>query len=384
VSQYDPEAYRTPGQLIEALLIEKGWSQRVLAIVVGMEESGVNRMIADKRPIDAADALRLEAAFDVPASRFLDLQRDYDLAKARAAERPDPARAVRGSLFGDLPIAEMMKRGWIVADEIRNVRKIESELMRFFGVTSLGDIEILPHAAKKTEVFRPATPAQLAWLYRVKALANEMLVEQYSPRAVRDAITRLSPLLAAPEEARHVPRILAECGIRFVIVETLTAAKIDGVCFWLNDISPVIGLSMRYDRIDNFWFVLRHELEHVLRLHGQRSAVMMLDFELEGSRAGVGDDLPEEERVANEAAANFCVPKKNIDSFIARKAPFFAERDLLGFANTLNIHPGLVAGQLAHRTGRFERFRKHLVKMRNIVAPGAIVDGWGEIAPLDW
>ena len=139
---------------------------------------------------------------------------------------------------------------------------------------------------------------------------------------------------------------------------------------------------MRFDRIDNFWFVLRHELEHVLRLHG-RSAVM-LDVELEGSRAGVGDDLPEEERVANEAGASFCVPKKNMDSCIARKAPFFAERDLLGFATTLHLHPGLVAGQLAHRTGRYERFRKYLVKMRNIVAPGSIVDGWGEIAPLDY
>lgn len=377
------EEYRTPGQLIEALLIEKGWSQRVLAIVLAMEETGVNKIIADKRPIDAQIALRLEAAFGVPAYLFLDLQRDYDLAKARIAERPDPARAVRGSLFGDLPIAEMMKRGWIIADEIRNVRQIESELMKFFGVSNLQDIEILPHAAKKTEVFKPATPAQLAWLYRVKALAKEMLVEPYSPRAVRDAVAKLAPLLGAPEEARQVPRILAECGIRFVIVETLAAAKIDGVCFWLDDVSPVIGLSMRFDRIDNFWFVLRHELEHVLRLHGRQSAVMMLDSELEGSRAGVGDDLPEEERVANEAAANFCVPKKNIDSFIARKAPFFAERDLLGFANTLHIHPGLVAGQLAHKTGRFERFRKHLVKMRNIVAPGAIVDGWGEIAPLD-
>jgi HTH-type transcriptional regulator/antitoxin HigA len=377
----DAEEYRTPGQLIEALLKEKGWSKRVLAIVLGMEESGVNRIFADKRPIDASIALRLEAAFGVSASRFLALQREYELAKARIAERPDPARAIRGFFFGGLPIAEMMKRGWIEADDIRNVRRIESELMKFFGAKSLTDIEILPHAAKKTEFLMPATPAQIAWLYRVKALASEMMVGQYSPSAVRDALVVLSRLLAAPEEARNVPRILSECGIRFVIVETLAAAKIDGVCFWLNNTSPVVGLSLRYDRIDNFWFVLRHELEHVLRLHGRLA--VNLDAELEGRRAGVGDDLPEEERVANEAASNFCVPKKSLDSFIARKAPFFSERDLLGFATTLHIHPGLVAGQLAHRTGRFERFRKHLVKIRNIVAPGAIVDGWGDVAPLD-
>ena len=381
MAPHDTEEYRTPGQLIEALLEQRGWTQRVLAIVIGMGESGVNKIVSNKQPIDAAVAIRLEEALGVSASRFLALQHHYDLAKARIAERPDPARSLRGLLFTDLPIAEMIERGWIEASDIRNVRQIESQLMKFFRATSLEEIEILPHAAKKTATHMPATPAQIAWLYRVKALAGDMLVERYSPIAVREAIASLSRLLAAPEEARHVPRILSECGVRFVIVETLEAAKIDGVCFWLDDASPVVGLSMRYDRIDNFWFVLRHELEHVLRLHG-RSAVM-LDSELEGNRAGVGDDIPEEERVANEAAASFCVPKGKIESFIARKAPFFAERDLLGFSTTLRIHPGLVAGQLAHRTGRYDRFRKYLVKMRGIVAPGAIVDGWGEIAPLD-
>jgi HTH-type transcriptional regulator/antitoxin HigA len=139
-------------------------------------------------------------------------------------------------------------------------------------------------------------------------------------------------------------------------------------------------MSLRYNRIDNFWFVLRHEIEHVLRLHGQSAA--MLDPELEGDRAGSGPTVPEEERIANEAAANFCVPKNAMEQFIARKSPFFAERDILGFAKTLNIHPGLVAGQLQRRTGKYDRFRSHLVKIRSIVAPGAMVDGWGDVAPV--
>ena len=142
----------------------------------------------------------------------------------------------------------------------------------------------------------------------------------------------ISTELSAPEEARKVPRILAECGIRYVIVESLTSAKIDGVCFWLNDHSPVIGMSLRHDRIDNFWFVLRHEIEHVLRQHGQIQAAIMLDAELEGEKAGTGSSISEEERVANEAAANFCVPQQSLKSFIARKSPFFNERDILGFA----------------------------------------------------
>ena len=138
---------------------------------------------------------------------------------------------------------------------------------------------------------------------------------------------------------------------------------------------------MRFDRIDNFWFVLRHEMEHVLQGHG-RGGNPIIDAELEGDRAGSGDHVPEEERIANAAASEFCVPQNMLESFIARKAPFFAERDILGFARTINVHPGLIAGQIQRRTARYDRFRNHLVKIRSIVAPGAIVDGWGDIAPV--
>ena len=232
---------------------------------------------------------------------------------------------------------------------------------------------ILPHAAKKTKVRRRNSPAQLAWLYRVRRSPLKCSCSPLYAQELKASLGKLSRAFGRPRE--EVRACAAHSGamrdVRFATWKSLPAAKIDGVCFWLDDQSPVIGMSLRFDRIDNFWFVLRHELEHVIRLHGRDdgSNRMMFDAELEGERAGVGEGIPVEERVANGAAANFCVPMKSMDSFIARKTPFFAERDILGFAKTLNIHPGLVAGQLGHRTGKFERFRKHLVKMRAIVCP---------------
>jgi HTH-type transcriptional regulator / antitoxin HigA len=374
------EQYKTPGQLITALLEARGWTQRTLAIVLGMDETGVNRLTADKRPVDAELAVTLEELFAVPAERFLELQKSYDLAKARLVARPDPRRATRAKLFGELPVADMIKRGWLDADNIRDVPKVEAALAKFFGVSSPEEIETLPHAAKKTAVSEDATPAQLAWLHRVKQIASEMLVKRYSPQSVRGGVDHLRKMLSAAEEARKAPRILAECGIRFVVVESLPSAKIDGVCFWLDDNSPVIGMSLRHDRMDNFWFVLRHEIEHILCLHGRQHA--MMDAELEGERSGTGASVADEERVANAAAADFCVPTAQLQGFIARKAPYFSERDILGFATTLRIHPGLVAGQLQHKTGRYDRFRTHLVKIRSIVAPSATVDGWGDVAPV--
>lgn len=383
--KFNNKEYRTPGQLISAQLESKGWNQRLLSIVLGMDETGINRLASDKRPVTAELAVILEDILGVPAERLLALQKDYDLAMARITVMPDKGRNTRAQLLGGLPVAEMIKRGWIIADDIRNVPAVESALTKFFGVNSPDEIEILPHAAKKTDVMGEATPTQLAWLYRVRQIANNLLTGRYSPALVQRTIPKLSALLAAPEEAGKVPRILAESGIRFVIVESLPGAKIDGVCFWLNESRPVIGMSLRQDRIDNFWFVLRHELEHVIRLHGRRNgrATIMLDAELEEKIAARITNIPEEERIANQVAADFCVPAKSMDSFIARKSPLFTERDVIGFSRTLNLHPGLVVGQLQHRTGRYELFRKYLVKIKSIVTPNAIHDGWGDIALIE-
>jgi HTH-type transcriptional regulator/antitoxin HigA len=378
----EEQDHRTPGQLIRKLLEDRGWTQRVFAVVWGVTEQTANLTVQGKRDVSAEDALALGAIFGVEPERFMDLQKRYELARARMlAQEADTTRiAQRAALLGSLPVMEMMRRGWLETVDIRKVGTVESALCRFFGAEHPEDVEFLPHAAKKTQVSSAATPAQLAWLYRVRQIAAEMLIPKYAPGGASSAVARLKSLLSDPELTKQVPRILAESGIRYVVVESLPAAKIDGVCFWLDDTAPVIGMSLRFDRNDNFWFVLRHELEHVAQEHGR--AVVMLDAELEGVRAGVGQAVADEERVANAAASDFCVPTTKMDQFIARKAPFFAERDILGFARTLKIHPGIVAGQLQHRTGRYDRFRNHQVKVRSIVAPSAYHDGWGDIYPV--
>ncbi|WP_192177394.1 HigA family addiction module antitoxin [Mesorhizobium amorphae] len=373
--------YTTPGQFIADLLHHRGWSKRALAVVLEKDESTINKIIAGKSAVTTETALALEDVFSVPAEQFLELQRKYDLAVARIANKPDRSRASRATLFGDLPIAAMGKRGWIKTEDFQDLNAVEAELRGFFAAETTGEIDILlPHAARKTQVNADPTPAQLAWLYRVKAIASELMVPRYSQAALERALPKLHALMTAPEEVRHTPRILADCGVRFVIVESLPSAKIDGVCFWLDDQSPVIGLSLRHDRIDNFWFVLRHECEHVLLGHGR--AAMVLDTELEGAKAGQGLDIPEEERLANKAAQDFCVPSAKMDAFIARKAPFFSERDLTGFAKILGVHPGVVAGQLQHRTGRYERFRQYLANIRVHLGTGVAIDGWGDVYPL--
>lgn len=376
------DEYRTPGQYVAVLRDSRGWTNKVLAVVADVDEATISKLVNGKKTLDAELALVLAEVFEVPAEDLLGLQKTYDLALAKTRRRPDPARAKRAQLFGSLPVAEMIKRGWLGdVTTIKELPRVEAALAQFFGAADVSEIAVLPHAAKKTDQFAGATPTQIAWLYRVRQIAREMVVGSYSGGSIERALAELGKMRIAVEATRHVPRVLEEAGIRFVVVESLPSAKMDGVCFWLSDSEPVVGMSLRHDRVDNFWFVLRHELEHVRQGHGRTTA--MLDAELEGERAGVGEGVAEEERTANAAAAEFCVPQKLLREFIVRKEPFFAERDIVALARMLSVHPGLVAGQLQHQTKRYDRFRAHQSKVRSFLTPSAMADGWGDVVPVE-
>ena len=292
------------------------------------------------------------------------------------AKAPDPDIVKRARWQSAYPIREMIKRGWF---EAADPALMEAQLMRFFEVNRIDDVPYMPHAAKKTN-YGDIPAMQLAWLFRVRQIAAEMVTPQYSEKGLREAVDRIQTLMVDPEEIRHVPSILADCGVRYVLVETLPGAKIDGVTLWLNKKTPVIGMTARFDRIDNFWFVLRHEIEHVLQKHGQTIGV--IDAELEGAKASTDADLPEEERVANAAAQDFCVPTDEMESFFIRKDPFFAERDVVGFSRRVQRHPGIVVGQIQRRTEQWNFLRRYQVKIRDYLAASAIVDGWGQPAPV--
>ena len=362
-----------PGIHLKAELEKRGWAQTDLGFVLGCHPKAVNQIVNGKQGISPPMSKALGEALGLPLDYFANLQKTYELA---TANDPDPSVSLRAKMRSNYPIREMIKRGWLTDGDADH---LGSELARFFEVSNASEVPYLAHAAKKTSYEQKEIPApQLAWLFRVRQIAKSITAPKYSEQALLDAVARMRDMLVAPEEARHVPRILAECGVRFIVVEALPQSKIDGVCFWLGKNSPVIGMSMRFDRIDNFWFVVRHEIEHVLRGHGRAAPEGMIDAELTGEHAGTGQSLPEEERVANAASADFCVPTDKMESFIVRKDPFFYEKDVLAFSKINNVHPALPIGQIQHRTGRYDYLRKYQSKIREFVLPGAIADGWNQ------
>jgi len=360
--------WMTPGDTIKAKLAERGWTQTDLARVLGRSASTVNELIKGKQVISGEIAVVLSAAMGEPPEFWLGLEVTRQIA---AAECDATEVRRRARLFSMAPIKDLEKRGWIEPTETMDA--LESELKSFFDAESL---EAEPHigaCAKKTARGSRLSVAQRAWAFRARQMAKAIPVKPYHASAFPSLVKKLQRLVAWPEHARKVPEVLANFGIRFVVIEPLPQTRIDGVAFWLADDAPVIAMSMRFDRVDNFWHVLGHELSHIAN---EDYPVVDSDLEGEGpSESETGDEI---ENRANRESSEMWISTAELGSFISRVGPLYSRDKINQFANRMQVHPGIIVGQLQHRREvPYRAFRDTLVAVRKIVTDETLTDGWG-------
>ncbi|CAG9178308.1 hypothetical protein LMG23992_03718 [Cupriavidus laharis] len=359
-----------PGEFLKEELEARGWTQTEFAEIIDKDTRLVSEVIGGKRAVTPETAVAIGEALGTGPELWMNLESQYQLSKVRNVGN-DIARKAR--LHAAYPVREMVKRGWLQAT--RNVDVLQQELFNFFEISGIDERPRFLHAARKAS-YENITSQQFAWLFRARSIAETLAAKPYSEEALRKVIPTLRSLMNAPEDAAGVTALLTSAGVRVVFIETLPGSKIDGACFWLDARKPVIAMSLRHDRIDNFWFVLRHELEHVLRGHGK--AGVCLDQEVDN---GQSNELPEEERVANAEAEDFCVPKAQLDDFVAEVGPFFTDERVCLFAQRMQVHPGVVVGQLQRRIHRYDLLKKHQVKVRSVLTAAGPTDGWGHSYP---
>jgi HTH-type transcriptional regulator/antitoxin HigA len=356
-----------PGEYLADELEARGWKQNEFAEIIRRPVKVVNEIIAGKKSITPDTAYEIAAALGSSPQYWLNLQSSYDLWKT---EPPQAAQAIsrEAALRERFPVREMIKFGWI--RETQNFDVLETQVFSFFGINSLTEQPAISFAARRNykENF---SILQEAWIYRVKQLASALQVPPFLESKLRANLHQLEALMTEPEEMRKVPDFLLVHGVRLVVVEPIPGSKIDGVCFWLNDSSPVIGLTLKLDYIDNIWFNLWHEIEHVLRGDG-KEVIVIDDFS-----DGMLDSKDDAEIAANTAAAERCVSQKALADFVLRHAPLFATPYFIGFSKLIRRHPGIVAGQLQRKIKRPELFKKFQTRVRGILTSTALTDGYG-------
>jgi len=249
------------------------------------------------------------------------------------------------------PLAEMKARGWISGKSSDLRSRANDELKRFF--------EPLGSPTKMAALYRQSRHhirsarkmdeySLVAWSARVviQAMNNPPAVEYqrgFVDLEFMRALARLSwsdtgPLLA--QEFLH------KRGIPLVIEPHLARTYLDGAAIVIEKDRPVIGLTLRYDRIDNFWYCLMHELAHIALHIDQDIREFFDDLDVEGH----GDPREEE---ADQLAGEALIPDEEW-----KKSPASGLRSTEAaehLAKRLGIHPAIVAGRIRHE---FKSYRK--------------------------
>lgn len=328
-----PARLPDPVEAIRFRMEQQGLTQRDLVPFIG-SRSKVSEVLSGKRPLTLSMIRALHRGLGIPAEPLL---------QEHTTDELEPSDIE----WDRFPIREMVARGWVKG--LSTVEPYEPEdVMRRF-MRPLGVKQAIPALYKKTKVRAGRALdkyALAAWTVRIVIRSAEKRVHvRYKLGTVTDAFMRevaqlswsaRGPLLAEEFLERH--------GIALVIERHLSRTRLDGAAILPEVDRPLIGLTIRHDRVDNFWHCLMHELAHValhLRVAGE----------------GFYDDLDTEdlddqrEREADDMAREALVPSMMWNESPARslRSPEAAQH----LAEKLRIHPAIVAGRMRYEAKNY-------------------------------
>jgi len=220
--------------------------------------------------------------------------------------------------------------------------------------------------SKQPTLFRKAANADenlLAfWQARARVEAEHRCLAEECPAftgLAKEHLRKLARLSADPQVVRGLPTILSKLGIILVYVYALPGMSADGAIFQLSTGHPVIAMSLRFPRLDYFWFTLLHELAHLV-LHADQ---------LEGP---VFFDVEADEKDSTEKAANRLAKDSLVDRNAWRNCePKYdtSEHAVRAYAEQEGIHPAIVAGLLRKESGNYKRYSDliHAHDVRKII-----------------
>ena len=328
-----------PVSAIRFRMEQQGLSQTDLVPYLG-SRSRVSEVLAGKRPLSLAMIRALRDGLGIPADALIGQEQAEE-----ESSTPD---------WSSFPLAIMVRRGWLKATK-QDIRAhpeavVEPYIRKAFDLAATTPVykkSIHERARRHSE---PA--ALLAWTARVLELANATKTERFGKTCLNEAfLTKVARLSSSPSGPLVALETLAFNGIALVFEPPLPRTYVDGCSLLLKDGRPAIGMTVRYDRLDSFWFVLLHELGHIMRHLSRERPAFIDDLEDEG----VGDAVEiEADLIASEAL----IPRR-----IWRRSRAWRDRTeeaIRELAQQLSIHPAIPAGRIRRETRRYTLFANML------------------------
>ncbi|MBI4558616.1 MAG: helix-turn-helix domain-containing protein [Candidatus Hydrogenedentes bacterium] len=345
-----------PGILVRAR-IARGLSQRQLADMLGLREQQIQRYESENYA--SASLRRLSEVANVLQ---LNINEVAELGQKETTATQDELKAIDWSLF---PVEEMYRRNWFegFSGSLAAAKKDAAFLAEAFVTSVLKRPAVALHRTKVRSGSEIDRYALMAWECRVLKLVEKSPPQgRYIPDSLDD-----SWLKRLVRESRHIDgpirakSRLNEAGIALVIEPHLTHTHLDGAAL-LHQGKAIVALTLRYDRRDNFWFVLLHELIHVAK-HLSR-----------GRLEHIFDDLESEpdklEREADELATRALIPDEDWETALARYVR--SEQSVNSLAEKMKVSPAIIAGRIRNEANNY-------VILNNLIGQGEVRKHFPEV-----
>lgn len=343
---FEPDWILLPGDSIQDLIEERGWTQGELARRLGYTEKHVSQLIHGKVAITMDAAQRLERVLGSSMDFWLNLEANYQKHKARLDAANRCASWV--SWLDDLPVRALMGAGAIpkLRVDAKNKPAIVESCLSFFRVASPDDWR--SHYGNMAGDFRRSREEQSdvgaisAWLRLGEQKAEALDASRYSRKRFEISLREIRSLTSAsPETFQPLMRdLLHDAGVLLALVPAIPGAHVSGVARWLGPTRPLIQLSLYGKSNDKFWFTFFHEAAHLL-LHADDSEKKNSIF-LDDPNASPSSNRYELE--ANQWARDFLIPPEHRDTLSGLRT----KDSVRAFSKLIGVHPGIVVGRLQH------------------------------------
>lgn len=321
-----------PVSAIQFRMEQEGLTNKDLIPYLG-SSAKVSEVLSGRRDLTLSMIRALNKHLGIPAEVLI---------QEAGGTIPDDVEGLDWSKF---PVGEMAKKGLIKARA--NVKDHAERIIRGL-IDQAGGFSVAAPLCRKSDGSRRNAKmdsyALAAWCMYVLGEAEATKPKaKYKKGAITPKFLREVAKLSAFEDGpKRAQKFLAEHGIVLIVAPHLANTYLDGAAMLLKDGTPVIGMTLRYDRLDNFWFCLLHELTHVARhLSEQGQQLFVDDLDLRATN----DD--EREKEADEWAEEALIPRQEWMDHPAQDAPY--PSNVLSLAQRVGVHPSIVAGRIRWR-----------------------------------
>jgi HTH-type transcriptional regulator/antitoxin HigA len=296
--------------------------------------SRVSEILSGKRQLTLEMVRSLEAGLGIPSKVLI--------------QKPGLGKDFEYQNWDDRLVVEMHRRNYFGNYSLKKHSK-EDLLKTFFSQFSAQQ-QFVGMLRKSNYRSSPLTDrrALSAWATFVMKKAQKIKIpKKYRPGVItRNFMQELVKLSIEDKSPIHAQEYLKEHGIILIIEPHFAKTYLDGATILSDKDHPIIGLTLRYDRLDNFWFTLMHELSHIA-LHYDSGINLFYD-EIEGIKA---INLDSKEQEADAFVEEILLPKAKWEVSPARLIPSSMAANSL--AKELGVHVAIIAGQIRHKGSNY-------------------------------